>query len=204
MITVHSLAFSRAVRVVWLLEELGETYELKTYARTEAYRAPPALKAIHPLGKSPVIEDGGLVLGESAAILRYVDGRYGGHRHSPDPGTDAHAIHDEWLDFVEGSMARSVIAAFWAKKNGGAVEEKMRTEYATIMAYLARTLADRDFLMGGRPMLADIQISYLLAMAEASGVLGDHPAVLAYFKRLEAMAGLRRAVARTGPIMPPL
>ncbi|MER0239254.1 glutathione S-transferase [Fulvimarina sp. MAC8] len=202
MITVHCLQYSRGSRVVWLLEELGEAYELKNYDRTEAYRAPPELKAKHPLGKSPVIEDGDLVLAESAAILRYIDGRYGENRHSPEPGTNAHAHHDEWLDFVEGSMARSVIAAFWAKRNGGEIEQKMKDEFAAIMAYLGDTLEGRSFLMGEKLMLADIQISYLLAMSEYAGVLQAHPKVVAYWKRLQAMPGLKRTVQKTGQIMP--
>lgn len=202
MITVHCLQYSRGSRVVWLLEELGQSYDLKTYDRTDAYRAPPELKAKHPLGKSPVIEDGDLLLAESAAILRYIDRRYGENRHSPEPGTNAYAHHDEWLDFVEGSMARSVIAAFWAKRKGGEIEQKMKDEFAAIMAYLGDALEDRSYLMGDRLMLADIQISYLLAMSEYAGVLQAHPRVMAYWERLQTVPALQRTVEKTGPIMP--
>mgnify|MGYP003112059710 CR=1 FL=1 len=105
MIAVHSLNYSRSVRVVWLLEELGSFYELRTYERNEAYRAPAELQAVHPLGKSPVIEDGDLTLAESAAVLRYLNERYGGGRLAPEPGSNDHARHDEGLDSAEGSFA---------------------------------------------------------------------------------------------------
>ncbi|RFC64260.1 glutathione S-transferase [Fulvimarina endophytica] len=203
MITVHNLEYSRAMRVVWLLEEIGTPYDLKSYKRTDAYRAPPELKAVHPLGKSPVIEDGALTLSESAAILRYLDDRYGGNAHQPPAHSEDAARHDEWLDFVEGTMSRSVVAHFWGRKSGAPVDEKMRTEFATIMAYLANSLEGRAFLMGETPMLADIQISYLLAMANYAGALADHPSVSAYFERLMAVPAARRAVERCGPVMPP-
>lgn len=200
MITVHSLAYSRSARVVWLLEELGLTYDLRRYERTQDYRAPPELKAIHPLGKSPVIEDGELTLAESSAILRYLNERYGGGRLAPAPGTTDHARHDEWLDWVEGSFARSIVATFWARRNGTEVEPRMRDEVASNMAYLAGAVADRPYLMGESLSLADIQIAYLLAMAEKTGALADHPAVLAYWHRLAGEPGLKRAVEKAGPM----
>lgn len=202
MIVVHSLAYSRSVRVVWLLEELSMPYELRTYTRNEAYRAPEKLKAVHPLGKSPVIEDGDLTLVESSAILRYINERYGGGRLAPEPGSNDHARHDEWLDSVEGSFARSIIASFWATKNGTAMEPRMRDELASNLAYLESTLSGRPYLMGARLTLADIQIAYLLAMADKTGALAGHPGVRSYWRRLSDEPALLRALVKTGPIMP--
>lgn len=202
MIVVHSLNYSRSVRVVWLLEELGTPYELRTYERNEAYRAPAELQAVHPLGKSPVIEDGDLTLAESAAVLRYLNERYGGGRLAPEPGLNDHARHDEWLDSAEGSFARSIITSFWAKKNGTEMEPRMREEFARNMAYLGGALSGRRYLMGDRLTLADIQIAYLLAMAEKTGALADYPEVLSYWHRLADEPALGRALAKTGPMMP--
>lgn len=201
MLTVHSLAFSRAMRIVWLLEEIGHPYEVIRYERTDAYRAPAALKTIHPLGKSPVIVDGDLVLGESAAILRYLDGRYGGGRFSPPAGTKEAALHDEWLDYAEGTLARWLAAAFFARKTGSDLDSRTKEELATHFGYLAETLKGRPFLMGERLTLADIQLSYLLAMAEFSGVLDDR-VVAAYWQRLRAVPALQRGLEKTGPVMP--
>ncbi|KQT84161.1 hypothetical protein ASG48_10430 [Aurantimonas sp. Leaf443] len=202
MIVVHSLAYSRAVRVVWLLEEIGTPYDLRTYDRTEAYRAPETLKALHPLGKSPVIEDDGLVLAESSAVLRYVNEHYAGGRFAPEPGTQDHARHDEWLDGAEGSFARSIIASFWAARSGAEMEARMRDELARNMAYLNAVLSERRYLMGDGLTLADIQFAYLLAMAEKTGALAPYADVLTYWHRLSREPALRRALAKTGPMMP--
>ncbi|MBP0617446.1 glutathione S-transferase family protein [Jiella mangrovi] len=202
MLTVHSLAYSRAMRIVWLLEEIGHPYEVVRYERTEAYRAPPQLKTIHPLGKSPVIVDGDLTLGESAAILRYIDGRYGDGRFSPPVGSNDAALHDEWLDYAEGTLARPIAAAFWAKRNGTDLEPRMGEELGTHFHYLTGSLEDRPYLMGQALTLADIQLSYLLAMAELSGVVGDWPVVTDYWHRLRETPALKRALQKTGPIMP--
>ncbi|MBO0663843.1 glutathione S-transferase family protein [Jiella sp. MQZ9-1] len=202
MLTVHNLAFSRAMRVAWLLEELAVPYKVKTYARTDAYRAPAALKAIHPLGKSPVIQDGDLTLGESAAILRYIDRHYGDGRFSPAAGSHDAAHHDEWLDYAEGTLARPIAAGFWARKNGTKPDTRTREELATHFGYLTDTLSARPFLLGGQLTLADIQLSYLLAMAERSDLLGDWPVIQAYWQHLKAVPALTRAIGKTGPIMP--
>ena len=203
MLTLHSLAFSRAMRVAWLLEEIGHPYKVETYDRTKAYRAPPELKRIHPLGKSPVIVDSDLTLGESAAILRYIDRRYGVSRFSPTADTKAKALHDEWLDYTEGTLARPIAAAFWAKKNDASLDARSAEELAAHFAYLTETLRGGPFLMGAQLMLADMQLSYLLAMAEFCGVLAEHPVVAAYWQRLQQTPALERAVEKTGPIMPP-
>lgn len=103
MILVHYLERSRAHRVLWLLEELGLDYEVKTYRRTKEYRAPEALKSVHPLGKSPVIEDDGRIIAESGAITEYLVERYGGEALRPGAGTDERLRYTYWLHYSEGS-----------------------------------------------------------------------------------------------------
>jgi len=104
MIIVHHLNNSRSQRVLWLLEELGVPYEVKRYERDPATMlAPPALRAVHPLGKSPVITDGELTLAESGAIIEYLVGRYGDGRLVPAAGTPERRRYTYWLHYAEGS-----------------------------------------------------------------------------------------------------
>ena len=104
MITVHHLEHSRSQRVLWLLEELGLDYEVKRYARDpKTMLAPPELAAVHPLGKSPVITDGDVVVAESGAIVEYLVDTHGGGRLKPPAGTPAHRQYVYWLHFAEGT-----------------------------------------------------------------------------------------------------
>lgn len=203
MLTLHHLAFSRSQRILWLIEELGLPVDLVRYERTAQFRAPPELKTVHPLGKSPVIVDDDLMLAESATILRYLDGRYGQNRFSPEAGTPEHAIHEEWLDFVESTAAGPVLTILLAELAGEhAAADRARPMADSTLGYIAQSLGDKPFLMGERPMLADIQMTYFLAMARMAKVLDAHPVLVAYLDRLEAQPGFQRAQARGGPMMP--
>ena len=104
MIIVHHLEHSRSQRVLWLLEELGLSYEVKRYARDpKTMLAPPELAAVHPLGKSPVITDGELTVAESGAIVEYLVDVHGAGRLKPAAGTEAQRRYTYWLHFAEGS-----------------------------------------------------------------------------------------------------
>src|SRR6187549_640035 len=104
MIVVHHLNNSRSQRILWLLEELGLEYDIKRYQRDpQTMLAPPELRKIHPLGKSPVITDGDLTLAESGAIIEYLVGRYGHGALVPSPGTPARIRYTYWLHFAEGT-----------------------------------------------------------------------------------------------------
>ena len=200
MLTVHHLDYSRSTRVVWLLEELGEPYELVRYRRAVGGPAPAALALVHPLGKSPVLEDEGFVLAESSAILRYIDARYGGGRFTPEGATDR-ARHDEWLDYVEGSLALPLFVPLVA---GPGLPERMRTALSAQLDQawrsIADTVAEGSFLLGDRLTLADMQIVYVLAVASATGALANQPALESYFQRLLAHPALQRAIAAGGPM----
>lgn len=206
MITLHHLNFSRSTRVIWLLEELGLDYELKTYQRDQNFRAPPELASVHPLGKAPILVDDGLVLAESATILRYLEQKYGDGRLVPAPGTPDRAIHDEWLDYAESSAALPVMFTLLGAKTGGlptGLAGFTGPELAKALAYIADRVRDREYLMGDRLTLADIQMSYLLAALRNAGQLGTYPAVAAYLDRLEATPGLKKAIEVGGPMSPP-
>lgn len=201
MIQLHYLERSRAIRILWLLEELGTDFELVQYQRDANHRAPASLKAVHPLGKSPVIVDGDLMLAESSAILRYVDARYGGNRFSPPKGGGAAAIHDEWLDYVEGSAAFPIMLTLIGGMTGG-LSEKMDAFVApgleATLRYIDAGVSAGPFLMGEQLTLADMQMFYLLQVADRAKLLAGYPAVTAYLARLTDQPGLRRAMARAG------
>src|SRR6188768_4505564 len=103
MLTVHHLNNSRSQRVLWLLEELGVPYEIVRYQRQPDMRAPAALRAIHPLGKSPVITDNGNTIAESGAIVEYIVDTYGNGRLIPPPKTPERLRYTYWLHYAEGS-----------------------------------------------------------------------------------------------------
>lgn len=202
MITLHHLDYSRSTRVLWLLEELGLEYELVRYRREPGEPAPDELKRIHPLGKSPVIVDGDLVLAESSAILRYLDRRYGASRLTPADEA-GRALHDEWIDYVEGSLALPVLVTLIG---GTELPERISLSMATALTkdwrYIANAVTPGPYLMGEQLTLADMQMSYLVAIANRAGMLAGHEAVEDYLEVLLSSPALQRALARGGPMTP--
>jgi len=206
MLTLHHLNYSRSIRVIWLLEELGIEYDLVKYERDANFRAPPELKAIHPLGKAPVLVDGDLTLAESAPILAYIDERYGERRFSPPIDSDAAAVHDEWLQYVESSAALPIMMTSLGKRMGGLPDGLAKftgPEVTKALDYIGTGVGDGPYLMGEQLMLADIQMCYILAIAESAGLLGDHPDVAAYLDRLRARPAFVAATEIGGPLMAP-
>ncbi len=200
MLIVHHLDFSRATRVVWLLEELGLDYRLIRYSRPVGGPAPDSLKVVHPLGTSPVLADDGFVLAESSAILRYLDARYGGSRFTPQDIQDR-ATHDAHLDYVEGSLASPL---FVPLMSGSELPAALRMRFAAQLDrawdFVETSLQTKPYLMGNEPTLADMQMSYMLAVASATGGLEKRPKLNAYFGRMMERPGLIRAIAAGGPM----
>src|SRR5688572_7741911 len=121
MLTLHHLNNSRSQRILWLLEELGTPYEIVKYQRMEGIPlAPPELKAVHPLGKSPVVTDGGKTIAESGAIVEYILDRYGNGRMRPKAGTEDHLKYVEWMHFAEGSATFPLLRALYSTIPGDA------------------------------------------------------------------------------------
>jgi glutathione S-transferase len=205
MITVHHLSFSRSTRILWLLEELGQPYDIVKYPRDENFRAPPALAAIHPMGKAPVIQDGALILGESAVILDYINSRYGKGRFAPPAGSDEWYLHNEWLQYVESTAALPIMATRIGAIAGG-MSEAMQKFFTPLLArtlnHMTRGITGR-YMMGDALMLADMQMIYLLAVADSSGMLANQPDLAAYLGRLYERPALRKAIEIGGPMMPP-
>jgi glutathione S-transferase len=202
MITVHHLNESRSQRILWLLEELELPYEIKFYRRDAATNLAPAeLKAVHPLGKSPVISDEGRAIAESGAIIDYVLRRHAGGRLAPDPDSPDYDRHQEWLHYAEGSAMPPLIMLLYLLRLGEARQPLMPRvdgEIANHLGYVDRSLEGRDYLMGDDLTAADIQMSFVGEVARAFGRLEDYPNADGWVDRLHARSAYRRAIERGG------
>jgi glutathione S-transferase len=206
MITLHHLNFSRSTRVLWLLEELGIDYDLVRYERTAGFRAPDTLKEAHPLGKAPVLQDDDLTLAESATILAYLAQRYGDGRFVPAAGTADAAIHDEWLQYGESSAGLPIMMTLLGGMLGGLPDHISRfttPELKKAFDYIeGRITSGGPYLMGETFTIADIQLAYMIDVADSSGMLGGHPALGAYLATLKQRPALARALEIGGPMHP--
>jgi len=202
MITVHHLNDSRSQRVLWLLEELGLPYEIKHYKRMETRLAPPELKAIHPLGKSPVITDDGRTIFESGAIIDYVIRRHGGGRLQPDPSTPAYDDYQMWMHYAEGSAMLPLMLHLYVSRlgDGGApLRPRIESEIANHLGYLDGHLKDRRYLLDAEFTGADIQMSFVGEIAQAYGKRATLPNLDAWVKRLHARPAYKSALEKGGP-----
>ena len=202
MIIVHHLNNSRSQRILWLLEELGLPYEIKRYQRDpKTNLAPPELKAIHPLGKSPVIEDGGQVLIESAAIIDYLIRHHGQGRLQPDPTSAAYDTYVQWLHFAEGSAMLPLMLNLYVGRLGEAgapLHPRIESEVANYLGYLNDALADKAYLLGDELSGADIQMSFIGEVAGAQGKLQAYPHLAAWVAKFQARPAYRKAVEQGG------
>jgi glutathione S-transferase len=199
---VHHLNESRSQRVLWMLEELGCPYELVRHNRDPQTRlAPPELKAIHPLGKAPVIVDGGRTIHESAAILDYLARRYGKGRFSPAPDSPDYDRYQQWMHYAEGSAALPMMLTLYVGRLGEAgapLVPRIESETANHLGYIEQALAGRQFLVGDHLTAADVQISFVLEGFRAFGKLQAYPNASAYLDRLHARPAFRRGVEKGG------
>jgi glutathione S-transferase len=201
MLTLHHLNNSRSQRILWLLEELGTPYEIKKYQRMEGIPlAPPELKAVHPLGKSPVITDGDKTIAESGAIIEYLLDRYGNGRMRPKPGTDDYWKYVEWMHFAEGSAMTPLLLALYTSLLGDAaspLQPRVDSEIANHLSYIEAGLGDREFFVGNELTGADIQLLFIL---EAAGSrLAPYPRLVAYRDRMHARPAYKRGIEKGGP-----
>jgi len=201
MITVHHLNDSRSQRVLWLLEELGTPYEIRHHTRNATTRlAPPELLAVHPLGKSPVIDDEGLVVHESGAIIDHILRRHGGGRLQPAAGTAEYEAYNQWLHYAEGSAMLPLMLRLYVGRLGEAgapLKPRIDSELANHLGYVDQALQGREFLVGNSLTGADIQMSFV---AEAARDLRtQYPAMDAWIRRLWARPAYQRALERGGP-----
>jgi len=219
MITVHHLETSRSHRVLWLLEELGLEYELRRYARDpRTMLAPPALKSVHPLGKSPVITDGEQTVAESAVILEYLIDRHGQGRLAPPPGAPERLRWSYWMHYAEGSgmpplllklvfarlpkaapaLLRPLIKAVSRKAQSSFIDPQLKTH----VDFWEHALGETRWFAGPDFSAADIQMSFPVeAAASRLGLGPERPRLQAFLAEIRARPAYQRAEARGGPVL---
>jgi len=218
MIVVHHLNNSRSQRILWLLEELGLPYEIKKYQRDpKTMLAPPELRAVHPLGKSPVIMEDGTVVVESGAIVEYLVGRHGaGKGLAPAPDTPERLHYTQFLHYAEGSAMPPLLlklvfdrvesgpAPFFVRPIARAIAAKVKDTFVLPqirqhLAFLEGELGKRTWFAGSDFSAADIQMSFPLEAAAARGGLdGQYPHLVAFLDRIHARPAYGRALERGG------
>ena len=216
MIVVHHLNNSRSQRVLWLLEELGEPYEIVKYQRdAQTMLAPPELKKVHPLGKSPVVVDGDAVLAESGAILEYFAEKHG--RFLPMQATPDWRRYRYWMHYAEGSAMPPMLlklvfdrlerakAPFFVKPIVRQISSKAKDGFigAQIklhLDFMEGELAKSAWFAGGDFTVADIQMSFPLEAATArAGLDESRPRLMDFLARIHARPAYKRALERGGP-----
>jgi len=225
MITVHHLETSRSQRVLWLLEELGVPYEIKRYQRHPLTRlAPPELRAVHPLGKSPVITDGDLTIAESGAILEYLVERYGDLgkgdvvQLQPAAGTPEYRQCRFWMHYAEGSLMNWLVMKLVfmsiprqpmpffvrpvARKLCAQVLAKLvDPNVSAAMKFMEEHLATHPWFAGEQLTVADFQMSFAVEAALSRAGDGRFPRLQAYKARMDARPAYQRAIAKGGPVV---
>jgi glutathione S-transferase len=218
MVVVHHLENSRSQRVLWLLEELGVPYEVKRYARNpETMLAPPELRAVHPLGKSPVVTDEGTTVAESGAIVEYLVERYGDGRLIPPVGTPQRLRYTYWLHYAEGSAMpplllklvfdrlESAPMPFFIKPIARAISGRAKSSFiepqiTLHLDYLENALGTSTWFAGEEMTAADVQMSFPLEAAAArAGLATGRPRLAAFLERIHARPAYQRALAKGGP-----
>ncbi|MBC7769479.1 MAG: glutathione S-transferase [Phycisphaerales bacterium] len=203
-IIVHHLEESRSQRVLWLLEELGLDYEVRRYARNAQTRlAPPELKEIHSLGKSPVLQHGGRVFAESGAIIEYFAESEAGGKLAVAPGDPARADYLYWLHFAEGSAMLSLLLKLYVSLLGenGAPLMQMRVEpeIDNHFSFINAHLEGRDYFAADRFTAADIQMSFVLDAGNNRGGLDRYPNLTRVRRLQQARPAYQRALEKGGP-----
>jgi glutathione S-transferase len=204
MIIVHHLEESRSQRVLWLLEELGLVYEVKRYARNPQTRlAPPELKAIHPLGKSPVIERDGKIYAESGAIIEYLAETERGGELCIRLGEPKRAEYLYWLHFAEGSamlpLLLKLYVGFLGEAGGPLMAGRIEPEIDNHLAHANAALGDGNYFVDGRFTAADIQMSFVLDAAQVRGGLERYPNLVRARRAHHGRAPYQRALEKGGP-----
>jgi glutathione S-transferase len=202
MLTLHHLNDSRSQRILWLLEELGAPYDIVRYQRNAQTRlAPPELKAVHPLGKSPVITDGNVRIAESAAIVDYVIRRYGKGAMMPASDSDEYEAYNEWLHYSEGSAMLPLMLNLYVsrlKEAGAPLHPRIESEIANHLGFIEAALGKREFFVGPSLSGADIQMSFVAEVANSFGKLVAYPSFAAWLTRMHARAAFKRSVEKGG------
>lgn len=199
---VHHLNNSRSQRILWLLEEIGAPYEIRHHQRDVVTNlAPPELLAVHPLGKSPVIEDNGRTVYESAAICEYLCERHGGGHLVPERGSDAHVRYTELMHFAEGSAMTPILLSLYIGRLGEAaapllprIEQQLESHFA----FMESELGNSGFWVGDSLTAADVMLSFPAEVAVMQGRAADKRKLTAFVHWLHARPAWQRAREKGG------
>ena len=207
---VHHLNNSRSQRILWLLEEIGAAYEVKYYDRDPVTNlAPPELLAVHPLGKSPLIEESGdsasggrgRVIIESGAITEYLCERHGGGHLVPQRGSDDHISHLEWLHFAEGSAMTPILLRIYTARLGEAaapIEPRIAQQLDAHFAYMESRVGENGHFIGDDLSAADIMLSFPAEIAVMQGMAPRYPKLAAFVNACHARPAWQRAREKGG------
>jgi glutathione S-transferase len=216
MLIVHHLNNSRSQRVLWLLEELGVPYEIVRYQRQPSMQAPKELRAIHPLGKSPVITDNGNTIAESGAIVEYIVETYGNGRLIPPSKTPDRLRYTYWLHYAEGSamplLLQKLLFTLAPRRAPAVLRPMMKLAFAPLLsrivepqlkqhiAFWEGELSKSEWFAGSEFTAADIQMSFPLEAASArAGLDARYPKAMAWLARIHARPAYHRALEKGGP-----
>jgi glutathione S-transferase len=199
---VHHLNNSRSQRILWLLEELGVSYEIKHHSRDAVTNlAPPELLAIHSLGKSPMIEDNGRVIYESGAIAEYLCERHGGAALVPARGTDDHIRYLELMHFAEGSAMTPILLNLYTSRLGEAaapLQPRIQQQLASHFEFLDSQILPSGYLVGDSLTGADIMNSFPAEAAVKMGYAANLPNLTAYVAMIHARPAFKIALEKGG------
>ena len=216
MLTVHHLNNSRSQRVIWLLEEVGAPYEIKHYQRdAKTMLAPPELRDVHPLGKSPVITDGGDTVAETGAIVEYILDKYGQGRLTPPAGTPEKLRFTFWMHFAEGSAMPPLVMTLVF----GELPKRMPALLRPVGRMIAKTaqqgylrptidaqldlmeaeLSRSAYFAGPDLTAADIMMSFPVEAAASRASLGTRAKLAAWLQSIHARPAYQRALQQGGP-----
>jgi glutathione S-transferase len=211
MLTIHHLGHSQSERILWLCEELEVAYELKLYERDPiTILSPPALKALHPLGAAPVIEDDGLLLAESAAIIEYILVKHGNGRLRLGPDHPGFAAYLYWFHFANGNLQPAMGRLMMIGRAGLAPDHPMllavRGRLDRVMRLIETRLGEVDYLAGAEFTAADIMSVFSLTTMRLFQPLDlqPFPNILGYLQRIGGRPAYRRAMAKGDPDLTPM
>lgn len=202
-IKVHHLNNSRSQRILWLLEEIGVPYEIVHHQRDAVTNlAPPELLAVHPLGKSPVIEDDGQIVYESAAIVEYLCERHGGAHLVPARGNEDHIRYLEYMHFAEGSAMTPILLNIYTARLGDAVaplRPRIDQQLESHFQYMEDCLQPSGWFVGDGLTGADIMMSFPAEAAVKMGLAANKPKLTAFVAAIHARPAFQTALEKGGP-----
>ena len=202
MIQIHHLNESRSRRITWMLEELGEPYEVINYQRDPQTRlAPPELSAIHPLGKAPVLCDQGVVLIESGAIIEYLARRYGKGQFAPAMDSPDYNRYMQFLHYGEGSAMLPLMLKLYVGRlaeAGAPLQPRIASEIQNHLGYLSNEIKGRDYFVGHALTGADVQLSFVAQVAIRGPGREAFPELARFVDNMEARPAYQRAIAKNG------